>query len=680
MLNFHIVVLALTILAIMLIAANDPDAEGKSIPGDPIAVEKVISGKSKEAKVSWWGFDPEDATAAMQSAINSGADRLIIENMGAPWVVDKIQLASDQELFFEKGVVVIAKKGAFKGKGDSLFTASLKSNITLSGYGATLKMRKSDYVGEGYEKAEWRHALSIRSCSNIRVYGLTLAESGGDGIYLGVSKEGVTNSDIHIKDVICDSNYRQGISVISARNLLIENCILKNTSGTPPAAGIDFEPNNASEELVNCVMRNCISENNYGDGYEFYIRNLNGKSADISIRLENCRSVGDRTSLRYVINNGPEDVAVKGLAEFIKCSFENGRNGGVIIGDKPANAGRIRFEKCIISNPALDNPKVSPIVLNTRHGTTEDIGGVDFEDCVIRDPVDRIPLDFKDWSGDLRVVDVTGSLTVERGDSKIKHRITPDLLKEWIPILSLKKIPRLSISGIDLQPVFPNADLEEFGKCSPRLRKDAECVLYAKEGESVQVDINHFQVGRYSGKPMSVNVYSALGELVHKQDIAFQTKSEIKFIASKTGTYSMAFSTGANAAQITRTSHRLCISSEDAPIHFIGMTGQLYFYVPKGTEEFGVKAFGENVSEGVKITLIDASGNEVETKDNITQPYIFIANSENSNSGEIWAIKIEKPSAASFEDYYVQLLGIPPLVSCSKEALLMPVGQSYLDK
>ena len=111
----------------------------------------------------------------------------------------------------------------------------------------------------------------------------------------------------------------------------------------------------------------------------------------------------------------------------------------------------------------------------------------------------------------------------------------------------------------------------------------------------------------------------------------------------------------------------------ETPIHFIGMTGQLYFYVPKGTEEFGVKAFGANVLEAVKITLIDASGNEVETKDNITQPHIFIANSRDSNSGEIWAIKIEKPSAGILEDYYVQLLGIPPLVSCSKGALLMPV-------
>ena len=672
MFYFHII-LALAILAITLNATYISPAEGKPVPGDPKAVEEVMSGKKKEAKASWWGFDPEDATIAMQSAINSGADKVIIENMSTPWVVDKIQLASDQELLFEKGVVVIAKKGAFKGRGDSFFTASLKSNVTLNGYGATLKMHKSDYAGEGYEKAEWRHALSIRSCSNIRVYGLILAESGGDGIYLGVAKSGVTNTDIHIKDVICDSNYRQGISVISARNLLIENCILKNTSGTPPAAGIDFEPNHPSEELANCVMRNCVSENNDGDGYEFYIRNLNGKSADLSIRLENCRSIGDKTSVRYVINNGPGDVAVKGLTEFVNCSFENGRNAGVLIGDKPANAGRIRFIKCAISNPALDNAEISPIVFNTRHGATEDLGGVDFVDCIVRDPVDRIPIDFKDWSGDLRVTDVTGSLTVERDGVKEEYQITPELLKDWVPILSFKKIPRLSISGVELQPVFPDADPGEFGKCFANFRRDAKCILYTKENEQVQLSIRYFQVARYSGNSMPVKVYSVSGELIHEQDIAFQSEAEVQFTAPETGTYTIAFSTGPNAAQITRSSHGLCISSEDAPIHFFVTTGELYFYVPKGTKEFGVKVFGDNSSEAVKATLINASGNEIETKDQITQPYIFIVNREDTDHGEVWKLKMEKPSGVSIEDYHIQLLGIPPLVSCFKKALLMPV-------
>lgn len=666
------IALILAMLTTMLILPRISVAEGKSFSGNPKAIGEVMSGKRKEANAAWWGFDLEDATAAMQSAINSGAEKLVIENMGAPWIVDKIQLVSNQEILFEEGVVVIAKKGAFKGKGDSLFTASLKSNITLNGYKATLRMHKSDYAGEGYEKAEWRHALSILSCSNIRVYGLTLAKSGGDGIYLGVAKKGVTNSDIHIKDVVCDANYRQGISVISARNLLIEDCVLKNTSGTPPAAGIDFEPNHPSEELVNCVMRNCITKDNDGDGYEFYIRNLNAQSANLAIRLENCRSINDKMSVRYVINNGHEGAAVNGLAEFINCSFEGGKNGGILIGDKPADAGRIRFVNCSITNAALDNAEMSPIVFNTRHGATRDVGGADFVDCVIHDPIDRNPIDFQDWSGDLRIADVEGSLAIERHGVRKEQKITSELLKEWIPVLSFRKIPKLSISGMELQPVFPNAAPDDFGKCFARLRRDAKCVLYAEENNQISIDMHYFQVGRYSGKSMPVKVYSLSGGVIHEQDVAFKSEAEIQFTAPKTGIYSIILSIGANAVQITKSSHRLCISSEDAPIHFFGTTGELYFYVPRDTKEFGVKVYGESSSEAVKATLIGASDNTLEIKDNITQPYVFIVDDRSATSGEVWELKIEKPSATSFEDYYIQFLGIPPLASCSREALLRP--------
>ena len=664
--------LVLAIITIIGTSICSSAQEEKPIitPKDTKAIEEVMSGKRKEAKASWWSFNPIDSTKALQSAINSGATKVIIENMGAPWIVDMIQLASDQEIFFENGAMVMAKKGSFKGKGDSLFTASLKNNVILNGYGAVLKMHKSDYAGEGYEKAEWRHVIDINSCSNIRVYGLTLAESGGDGIYLGVAKAGVTNTDIHIKDVICDSNYRQGISVISAKNLLIENCVLKNTSGTAPSAGIDFEPNLPDEELVNCVMRNCVSENNAGDGFEFYLNNLNGKSAELSIKLENCRSTGDSTSIRCSINNGPGDVAVKGMIEFINCSLENSRNAGIIISNKPANAGRIRFVNCDISNPALNDNKKSPITFNTRHGSTEDIGGVDFVNCIIKDPVERIPINFENWAGDVGVADVTGSLTVDRNNARTDYQVTPELMKEWVPVLSLKKIPKYSMSGLQLRPIFPDATPDKFEKSFLKLRGDIKCVLYAQENDLVRLSFHYFQVGRYSGSPITVKIISPSGDLVHSQDIPFQTETKVQFVVHETGAYITSFSTGSNAVQITQSSHRLCVSSEDSPIHFIQTIGELYFYVPAGTREFGVKIFGDNSAEAVKATLLNSSDKIIETKDNITRPHLFVVNCENVSHGEIWKLKLEKPSANVFEDYYVQLLGISPLMSYAREALL----------
>ena len=67
------------------------------------------------------------------------AKRVIVPNVGAPWIVTGIKLASDQEVVFEKGVEVQAKRGAFKDSNACLFSANEKKNIRLTGPGATLR-------------------------------------------------------------------------------------------------------------------------------------------------------------------------------------------------------------------------------------------------------------------------------------------------------------------------------------------------------------------------------------------------------------------------------------------------------------------------------------------------------------------------------------------------------------
>ena len=204
-------------------------------------VADVLAGKIEVANAAWWGFDEKDSTAALQGAINSGAKTVIVPYVGKKWIVKPIDLVSNQEIVFAPGVIVAAKKGEFKGDHDSLFRAAQKENITLRGYGARWQMRKEDYRDPNhYIRAEWRMGLMCLSSKDIEVLGLTIAETGGDGIYLGSSAAefiGIPayNRNIVIKDCIFENNYRQGISVIGAKNLVIENCVFRNTSGTPPA-------------------------------------------------------------------------------------------------------------------------------------------------------------------------------------------------------------------------------------------------------------------------------------------------------------------------------------------------------------------------------------------------------------------------------------------------------------
>ncbi len=418
------------IFTMMLLVAGETLAAGKV---NQRMIDMVAAGKAQMAVASWWGFDAEDSTDALQAAIDSGVRKLIIDNPGKPWIVRPISLASNQEIVFRKGVEVVAKRGEFKGTNDALFRADDKQNITLNGYGATLRMWRSDYAAPPYEDAEWRHTLSLKSCSNVKVYGLTLTDSGGDGIYLGTATRGVTNKDIHIRDVTCERHYRQGISVITAENLLIENTVMRETGGTNPQAGIDFEPNRPDERLVNVVMRNCTTEGNQGDGYLFFLALMDATSAPVSVRFENCRSIGDNASGTRVITGNAPEKAVGGRIEYVDCVFERSGKAGITLSNIPLGRFEVRFTGCSILDSALSRPETTPIVFQSRDDAVEPIGGVVFDNCTVRDPLDRSLMSYAPKAGGVPIRAVTGTIVLERNGKRQTIKITPACLREWIP-------------------------------------------------------------------------------------------------------------------------------------------------------------------------------------------------------------------------------------------------------
>jgi hypothetical protein len=640
------------------------------IPPNEKAIEEVKQGKRKVAYASWWGFDPEDATEALQAAIDSGALKVVVENMGRPWIVSRtINLRSNQEIVFEKGVIVEAKKGAFLGKGDCLFLAALQRNITIIGYGAVLRMRKLDYTQPPYEKAEWRHALSIRSCENVRVFGLTLASSGGDGIYLGVAKRGVPNSNIHIKDVVCVDNYRQGISVISAENVLMENVVMRDTSGTPPMAGIDFEPNDPTEVLSNIVMRNCVVQNNSGDGFAFYLHNLNSTSRPISIRLEGCRSIGNRRSVSISVGNSKEKT-VNGVIEFVDCKFEGSEGAGIYIAQKPPFGCKVRFVKCEISDAALKQVTQSPIMFASARGNFEPIGGVEFIDCVVRDKVERLPMAFFNPAG-VELTDVIGTLTLIRDGQVTKFELTRELINEWFPQQAFKVFPKFEVKGAKFVPLFPDAKFPQGVSSTARLRGVAEFLVWANAGEKVAFTLKVLPVGKVEVRPAKVAITTPSGKVIGMKDAVAERDNDYEFVADETGAFRITCDAGNATVTLSKCTHRFCLFAGEGTFHFLGTVGEFFFLVPKGVREFGVKVMGGDGTELVKVTVRDGVGQIVAERDNIAL-WQFAITRENEESDEIFSVKFERPSIGVLEDFFVQLQGIPPLLAPVREALLKP--------
>ena len=387
---------------------------------DPAAVKEVLAGKRKTANAAWWGFDENDATPALQAAIDSGAEKVVVSNVGADWIITPITLAANQEIVLEPGVVVTAKKGSFRGTHDSLFKAADKTNITFRGYGATLRMQKQDYMSAHYKKAEWRSALYFDGCSQVEVYGLVIRDTGGDGIYLGNAGEAGVNKNVVIRDVRFVNNYRQGISAISVENLLIENCSFRDTGGTGPAAGIDLESDYPPDRMVNVVIRNCVAENNQGPGFVVSPAKLSAKSKDISVLFEDCYVKSGRSHGFMV--SGVKDDGPGGTIEFRNCHAENTRLHGARILDKSADRARVRFVNCTWKNVAtgpLDAGGYAgvpnlPIMIHLRGVSwSNKPGGIDFVDCVVHDERSRPFLAFKaPFANAPAVSDIHGNVTV----------------------------------------------------------------------------------------------------------------------------------------------------------------------------------------------------------------------------------------------------------------------------
>ena len=398
---------AILLAGLLAICAGCATAPGGPAEREAAAVDSVDA--------SSWGFDAEDSTEALQAAIDSGAARVVVPFMGVPWIVRPITLRSNQEITFAPGVLVLAKEGAFKGKGDSLFTATDEANITLRGYGAVLRMRKKDYQSDAYEKAEWRMALALRGCKEIRVEGLRLESSGGDGIYLGATGNLPYCEDVVIRDVVCDDNHRQGLSVIGAVNLLVENCAFSNTSGTGPAAGIDLEPNHAAEKLVNCVIRNCVMENNEGHGILVYLKNLSRETEPVSVLFENCLCRGGKSAGMVV--GAVKDDGPQGMVEFRNCTAEDTGKEGAKIYDKSADNVHVRFANCNWSNAWAGESKPeeghAPVFINLRRPElTQSHGGVEFVDCTVHDGRDRAVVLVKSKDPAIGGRDLFGVITV----------------------------------------------------------------------------------------------------------------------------------------------------------------------------------------------------------------------------------------------------------------------------
>ncbi len=314
---------------------------------------------AQSVKISTYGFD--NPSMSFYEAMDSSFDTIIVDNRGVPWSLKPMIFKNihDKVIILEEGVNIIAKEEAFPDSNDALFMFLYCKNITILGNGGKLIMNKKEYL-----TGEWRHGISIRASSNMKIENLEIHDSGGDGIYIAGAKEKNFSEDIIIDNIKSINNKRQGLTIISAKNVIIKNSLFADTKGILPGAGIDIEPNNMKSLIKNISIVNCIIQDNYGAGIVIGLRKLENTSETVSIKVEKCvirrnHSIENEKAAAELIFGANKTQPVSGEVIFKECLIEDS-NWGLVYSRKRADAYTVIFDNCMVKN--ISGNASSPII------------------------------------------------------------------------------------------------------------------------------------------------------------------------------------------------------------------------------------------------------------------------------------------------------------------------------
>ena len=610
-------------------------------------IAEVKAGTCHEARTEWWGFNEQDSTAALQSAFDSGVKKVFISKQKGPWIVSRsLIIPSNIEVIFEDGAEIKAMTGQFKGVTDMLMKIRDRNHVTLRGKGV-LTMNRKDYCNKNlYKISQWRHALEIFNSSDVVIDGLTMRESGGDGIYLNAGK------NITINQVICTDNYRQGISVVSGENIIIKNSDFCNTSGTNPQDGIDFEPNHWKETIVNCVVENCRFLNNSGSGVEVMVQALNHNSPPLSITLRNCLIQSNRKGVVFINYRVP---SVKGTIKFENCRIEGSRDGSFVSSGQTAEGYAVTLKDCVIDNSVSQDTGAIRLVGGYVSGA---IGNLHCDGVEVIDPrKDAEPFAFRDW-GLYPLANLSGSIKqAGRADFELSAAVKQS--KQYKPFAMAK------LNGPQSAPISNEAVLTT--EPTPwRLRFSGIFVQYASAGMDVKIEAILEEIGR-NNAGAEVTVLSPSGKNIGVWKVGYaEKKAVIEFKAAETGLYRLYYLTNFQGLYLKSALPGNGYLA-NSPVHCNHSKGRMYFLVPAGVADVAVKVSGDSHAEFVSVILRDSAGNAVVSQGKVTEPMLLHHRRTAAGADEAWSVEVTD----SVDDFNITILGdAVPVFSDSPDKLI----------
>ncbi len=597
----------------------------------PALVSGVISGSREEAYASWWGFDPEDSTQYLQSAIDSGARKLVVERMDSDWVVGPVRVASDIEIIFRDGVVVRSKKGAF-GRNDRLFDILSRENVVMRGEGEVVLKMDEESTYPHYHRPGQRHIIRIFGSRNVLIQNLTVRDSGGDGVYVGYSPATPVAEDVTIDRVISENNPRQAISVTGATNLTLKDSVFNDTGGAAPQCGIDIEPNYASGSIVNFNAVNCDFNGNAFAGIIIAMPRLDETSEPVTISFRNCR-VRDNSTGISVHNTGSGTPAGPGRIEFIDCEVSGTVNSSLAISHHVVTNIEIVFRNILVDNR---DSRVEAFRISSGH--PENIHGVTIEGLTVIDDRDRPPINFISRFGNGLAGAVVRDVKTVRSDGTEIPFDSEKFIAESAPDPAARDFMTLPL---DMKALKPAGDAGRIAGGEIRYREKTDFLQYAEPGQKISIRFTNSPVHRFEGpayrNPLEVSVYNPDGMLIDDFGIPFDESIEYELLGGEPGVYRFAINARMQTVTVETDAPGQGVAASET-LYILGCSGRLYFHVPAGVEDIRIDA-GGSPREASTVYLLDSDGNEVDSGVRMEGSKILSHRRADASMDEVWSIR-----------------------------------------
>ncbi|MDO4228427.1 MAG: right-handed parallel beta-helix repeat-containing protein [Capnocytophaga sp.] len=313
------------------------------------AVEEFGADEPNAVKITDYGVVPNDGqddTQAFQTAIDEvakkGGGTILVPN--GHYTLDAIK-----SVFLKSNITLRLDKEAYltaipndKSQYRILIMVNVE-NVKITG--GNIQGERRNHTGSG---GEWGMGIAVYGGKNITIENIVITDCWGDGIYISANVN--RSENVVVRNIKCFDNRRQGLSIISADNVLVTDSEFSRTAGTLPECGIDIEPN-TGDKVTRVVIRNCIFNENEKSGVLVSAGADNCHISDVLV--ENNRFINNRYWAGYIVGK-KNSVQVENI-RFVNNIFK----GNILAAqnNSPANEVYIRdiCSHCTISPNTIED-------------------------------------------------------------------------------------------------------------------------------------------------------------------------------------------------------------------------------------------------------------------------------------------------------------------------------------